>query len=116
MRLHEEALGIRRALGDRRGVAIVLNDLGALARRAGDLARAAGLHEEALGIRRALGDRWGIAFSLDCLAALERDPRRPARAAALYGESLRLFWALGNAGAAPLPGGAGRSSSATTAP
>ena len=98
--LHEEALAIRRALGDRRGVAIVLNDLGALARRAGDLARAAGLHEEALAIRRALGDRWGIAYSLDRLAALERDRGDLPRAAALYGESLRLFWALGNAGAA----------------
>ncbi|HWE64183.1 MAG TPA: tetratricopeptide repeat protein [Chloroflexota bacterium] len=52
--LHEEALALRRALGDRRGVAGSLGNLGTVAYRKGDFARATALYEEALALEREL--------------------------------------------------------------
>src|SRR5205823_7459753 len=61
--LYDAALESRRALGDRQGAAMLLNNLGFIAQAEGDYERALSLHEEALAVRRELGDKRGIALS-----------------------------------------------------
>jgi hypothetical protein len=85
----DEGLAIRRELGDERGIADSLNNLGVLAQYEGDHARAAALFEESLLIKRGLGDKQSIANSLHNLAtepALRGDrPSSPRLAAGLSG-------------------------------
>ena len=57
----EGALRLYRELGDRHGVAGVLQALGCVAREQSRYARATELHAESLGEFEALGDRWGMA-------------------------------------------------------
>ena len=65
---HRDALAQRRRLGDTRGIASSLNNLGVLALFADRQAGAArALFEEALDLRRSLGDDWGAAASEVCL-------------------------------------------------
>src|SRR5436190_443773 len=59
----EEGLSRFRDLGDRRGIAWVVNNLGNVAFGEGDYDTARARHEESLRIRRELGDRQGIALS-----------------------------------------------------
>jgi len=61
---YEEGLAMRRALGDRRGIASSLNNLGVAAQERGDLPRARLLYEEALALMRELGDRHAVASVL----------------------------------------------------
>ena len=63
----EAALALYRDLGDRRGVAGVLQALGSVAREQGRYARAVELHAESLGEFEALGDRRGAAGAHDSL-------------------------------------------------
>jgi tetratricopeptide (TPR) repeat protein len=88
--LHEEALALRRTLGDTRGIAGSLGNLGTVAYRQGDYRRAAALYEEALVRHRQLEDRWGIAADLNNLAMVAYQRGDYARAAALYEEGLSL--------------------------
>jgi non-specific serine/threonine protein kinase len=69
-RCYEEALGIERELGDRRGLASALNSLGVLALDEGDREQARRLLRESLGILRDLHDRHGMASRLEGLAGL----------------------------------------------
>lgn len=82
--LHQESLTIRRPLGDRRGAAISLINLGMVAYCQGDYAAAQALHQESLRIKRALGGE-GIAESLEGLAAVTGARGEAARAARLLG-------------------------------
>jgi tetratricopeptide (TPR) repeat protein len=71
--LLEEGLATRRQLGDRKGIAHTLNNLGILTRQQGDFASARALHDESLAIRRELGDRLGV-----CPLAEQPGPRGQA--------------------------------------
>ena len=94
--LHEDALVIERAIGDRRGLASSLSNLGIVAREQNDNATAKALYEESLALRRELGDQWGIGAALNNLGLVVlHDGDYPA-ARALYGECLEVFRALGN--------------------
>jgi len=95
---YEEALSIRRALGDRGGVGAVLSNLGLLAFEQGDYARALELHEESLAIDRELGDRWGVAVSLMHLGEIAATHGDAAKARAYDEESLAIFRELGDRG------------------
>ena len=64
---YEEALALRRSLGDDEGVAGTLNNLGLISAWLGEYERATSLHGESLGLRRALGDALGEAQSLSNL-------------------------------------------------
>jgi tetratricopeptide (TPR) repeat protein len=94
--LHEEALALRRALGETPGIVASLSNLGLVAFRQGDYRQAAALLEEALALRRPLGDTRGIALSLDNLGLVASKQGDYARAAALHEESLALARTLGN--------------------
>ena len=93
---YEEALAIRRALGDRGGVGAVLSNLGLLAFEQGDYASALDLHEQSLAIDRELGDRWGVAVSLMHLGEIAATHGDVARARAYDEESLAIFRELGD--------------------
>jgi hypothetical protein len=77
-------------LGDRRGAANTLNNLGMAALELGDLASARSRNEESLAIRRELMDRWGITNSLEGLAAVIAVSGNPRIAARLWGAAERL--------------------------
>ncbi len=89
--LHEEALALRRGLGDKRAIATSLNNLGIVAKEQGAYEEAITLHEEALALRRDLGDRWGIAASLNSLGVVAQEHGDHDRAAGWYEQSAALL-------------------------
>jgi predicted ATPase/class 3 adenylate cyclase len=93
---YEESLAMRRALGDRRGMASTLNNLGAAALEQGDPARARCLYEESLALVRELDDAEAIASVLGNLggAAAEMGDYDASRTLQL--ESLALRRRLGD--------------------
>ena len=64
----ETALRLYRALGDQNGIGRCINNLGYLARSAGDYAAAGSLFEESLRMARASGDTLSVVFPLVNLA------------------------------------------------
>ena len=94
--LHEEGLAIRRELGDRRGTAASLGNLGNVALNQGDYPAARALYEESLAILRELGDRYNSAGLLGNLGGVAfRQGDYPA-ARVLHEESLAIGRELGN--------------------
>jgi non-specific serine/threonine protein kinase len=94
--LYEQSLAIRRARGDRRGVANTLNSQGLLAWNQGDYASAHALCEESLAMWREIGDKRGMAGCLNNLANAAAMQGDRAAARAYYEEALRLNRELGN--------------------
>jgi tetratricopeptide (TPR) repeat protein len=94
--LHEEALALRREMGDTQGVAASLNNLGLVAGEQGEYERARTLYEESLALQRTLGHKQGIANALNNLGILATRLGDYARATELYEESLGLQRALGH--------------------
>jgi predicted ATPase len=93
--LHEESLAINRGLGDKRGIALSLNNLGLVAHDQGDYASARSLLEESLALRQEIGERPGIAQSLHNLGLVAHDQGDYASARSLYEESLVLRQEIG---------------------
>ena len=93
---YEESLAIRRELGDRRGIAALLGNLGNVTAAQGDFASARAILEETLAIMRELGDRWGIARSLANLGNVAHEQGDIASARTLYEESLASWRELGD--------------------
>jgi tetratricopeptide (TPR) repeat protein len=93
--LYEDALSMSRELGDQRGIAVALGNLGMVALEQGDHKAAIARHEEGLAIWHELGDRQGIARTLNALgnAAYSQGDRR---ARSLYEQSLAIHRELGN--------------------
>jgi predicted ATPase/class 3 adenylate cyclase len=87
----EQNLALFRALGDNRGIANTLSNLGAMIVERSNYAEAKPLLAESLQLRRALGDTWGIAAALNNLARALEGEGDYAQAEALYTESLELF-------------------------
>ncbi len=86
--LYEEALAIRRSLGDRRGIAALLGNLGSVALQQGDYPAARALYDEGLAIFRELGDRWAIAAALGNLGVAANGQNDYPASRALHEESL----------------------------
>jgi len=83
--------------GDARHISLALLNLGELARKRGDVARATECLEEALADVRARDMTWGIANILTLLGHLARGQQDYERAKVRYRESLVLYHRLGNA-------------------
>jgi predicted ATPase/class 3 adenylate cyclase len=83
---HHESLSIKRAMGDRAGVAISLNNLGNVSQTQADYASARILYNESLAIKRELGDRQGIIASLSNLGNVANAQGDYAAARALHEE------------------------------
>jgi predicted ATPase len=94
--LYEEALALKRELGDKGGIAVLLNNLGEVAYAQGDYGRATVLYEESLALRRELSDKGGIALSLRNLGNVAYEQGDYGRARALHEESLALCREIGN--------------------
>jgi hypothetical protein len=78
-------LALQRELGDRRGIAFSLRELGRVAAALGDYAAAEGRLRESLSILREIGDLSGTADSLDALASVAAATTRAERALRLAG-------------------------------
>jgi predicted ATPase/DNA-binding SARP family transcriptional activator/DNA-binding CsgD family transcriptional regulator len=87
---YEEGLALYRRLGDRRGVAALLNSLGSLSHITGNQAEAMDLTEKSLSIKQELGDESGVAISLNNLGAIVQTTGDLARAQTLFEESLQM--------------------------
>jgi tetratricopeptide (TPR) repeat protein len=87
----EQALTINRELGDQRGVAMSLTNLGNAAREQGNYAEARAFHEEALSIYRALGPRWSEAIALGNLGIDVCDQGDYPYATTCYEQALAIF-------------------------
>lgn len=103
--LYEQALNLRRGLGDRLGVAAALHGLGNVAVGENNLVGARAIFERNLAASRELGDPRMIAASLMNLGVVVQllfvsgrtpAPEGAARAHALYLESLDRYRALGD--------------------
>jgi len=88
--LHEEALAIKRELGDRMGIAISLNGLGSVAYAQGDLLCAEARFEECLAILKELGNRRLVATALSNLGSMANHRGDFATARARFEESLGI--------------------------
>jgi predicted ATPase/DNA-binding XRE family transcriptional regulator len=83
--------------GDTHQISLALLNLGELARKRGDVARATECLEEALADVRAIDMTWGIANILTLLGHLARQQQDYEHAKVRYRESLALYHRLGNA-------------------
>jgi non-specific serine/threonine protein kinase len=114
--LHEEALQIRKELGDPWQIAFSAGNLGLVVQAQGDTVLARQLIEQSVAIRRQLGDQRGTAGGLFMLARLIQGDGDLGRARVLYRESLEIVrgiddrWMLGHllAGLASLAVAKGR--------
>jgi predicted ATPase/DNA-binding CsgD family transcriptional regulator len=95
-RLQTESLTLARELGDRRGIAAALTELGMVARRRRDFARSIASIEEGLARYRELGDEAGIAEALLNLGATVGSQGDPTRAIPLLTDGQARFEALGD--------------------
>jgi predicted ATPase/DNA-binding CsgD family transcriptional regulator len=93
---HEQALELRRKLGDRRGMAASLHNLGITALHQLDLDRAEALCEEGRALWREVNDDRGVAISLNSSAILARNRGNHEQARVHYDESLAIFRKLGD--------------------
>jgi tetratricopeptide (TPR) repeat protein len=91
-----ESLTLFRELGDKRGMARSLNQLGAVALSQLDPDRATARLQESLSLFRELGDKSGIAESLDHLGRAARDQGDYAAACSRFQASLSLYRELGD--------------------
>ena len=91
----ETSLELRRQLGDRRGLVICLNNLGAAAGRHGDYERSRIYYEEALVLSRELGNPSYIATLLANLGDVAEVQGEHRRAHELFAESLALRRQMG---------------------
>ena len=97
-RFFEQALDIRRALGDRWGAAMSLNNLGKVATEyERDPAAARKYLEESLAILRELGDRQGFALVLSNLGETLHEQGEYEAARTLFEESLVIQREIGDA-------------------
>ena len=94
--LHEAGLTLRRALGDKKGIASSLGNLANIAYQQGDYAQSRLLDEEGVAINRELGDKWAIARSLGNLGTAAFYEGDTVRAQTLFEESLALQRELGD--------------------
>ncbi len=94
--LYEEALSILRRLGDQRSAAVVLGNLGNLARHQGQPEQAQQLLEEALTLHRQMENWRGLAFSLLNLGGLAAEQGQFEQAHRFLDEALAIFQSLGS--------------------
>ncbi len=88
---YEQALAIRREVGDRAGEATALTNLGDAFDGLGDPQRALELYEQALAIRREVGDRAGEAATLTKLSNQLAEAGRRDQALAPIEEAVTIF-------------------------
>jgi len=96
MEHYRVAIEIRRRLGNRFGVASVLNNLALCSQARGELNEAEALFTESLSLYREIDDRWSAGSSLGNLASLALTRGDAQRARDLYEDSLDIRRELGD--------------------
>jgi tetratricopeptide (TPR) repeat protein len=94
LELYEQALPLRRAIGDRAGEAATLNNIGSVHHDLGDKTRALEFYEQALPLRCAVGDLAGEAFTLFNIAMVHDAAGNTAKAVALLERVVALDEAI----------------------
>lgn len=94
---YELALRSKEARSDLRGMAGVLNNIGIIRIKQGDVEGALTLHERCLSIHRSLGDSSRVAATLNRIGVALREADRLTEALERHGESLRIYERLGHA-------------------
>ncbi len=94
--LYEQSLAICKDVGDRPGVAVLLNNLGVVIRHQGDYAGARAMTEQSLAVFREVGDRWSMGQLLNNLGCVAADMGDYGTARQLLGESLEIRRQLGD--------------------
>ena len=94
--LYEQALPIRREVGERAGEATTLNNMGEVYRITGQPQKALTLYEQALPITREVRDRAREATILNNLAVVYADTGQPQKALTLYQQALSIHREVGN--------------------
>ena len=92
----EQAIALRRTLGDDLALGASIKNLGNVYLDRTDFDRATALYEESLEIRRRIGDRRGVAETLNNLGVIADRHDDWDRAAGLYEQSLELFKVFGD--------------------
>jgi adenylate cyclase len=94
--LYEESMAIRHILGDRPGVAVLLNNQGIIARHQHQFADAHALNAESILLFRELGDRWSVGQLLNNQACVAADQGNFDEARKLIAESLLIRRQIGD--------------------
>lgn len=93
---HDNALGLFRQLGDKRGIARSIHGLGLVAQYTGDRQQAGERYERSLALFREVGDEHGVADVLADQGVMAREQNDPQRAMERLEESLAIFQRLGD--------------------
>ena len=96
MKYYNESLPLGRAVGDKRGEATTLNNIGVVYSNLGEKQQALKVFNESLPLFRAIGDPRGEAVSLNNIGNLHRDLGENEMALKFYYESLPLSRAAGD--------------------
>ena len=91
-----EALPLRRIVGDRRGEAQTLNNIGLVYQSLGETQKALENYNEALPIRRAVGDRSGEAITLNNIGGVYQSRGEMQKALEKFNEALPILQAIGD--------------------
>lgn len=94
--LYEQGIALRNTIGDRLGVAEMLNGLGRTYLELGDVGRAVALCSESVSIRQAIGDRPGLAHACCFLGRAYCRQNRLEDANILFEQSLSLSREMDN--------------------
>ena len=94
----EEAILLLRAVGNRRGEAATLNNIGGVYDALGEKQKALDYYNQALPIRRAVGDRRGEAITLNNIGSVYSDLGEKQKALDYYNQALPVFRAVGDRG------------------
>jgi tetratricopeptide (TPR) repeat protein len=96
LRNYQESLAIKRRLGDKRGMAVSLNNIAQIQERLGNSESALKSYQEALQLRREIGDKKGVGDTLIDLGGFYQDRGEHDHALSLFKESLQIQRELGN--------------------
>jgi serine/threonine protein kinase/tetratricopeptide (TPR) repeat protein len=93
---YQESMAIKRQIGDKRGIAVSLNESAQAQVMLGRNAEALASYKEALQIRREIGDKRGIGDTLNDLANFYQERAQVDDALKLYKEALQINRDLGD--------------------
>ncbi len=94
----QESLAIRRRIGQKRGMAVSLNEIAKVNAQMGDAKSALASYTEALDIRREIGDKRGVGGTLLDLGNLYDDKGDHDKALDYYKQSLQIEREIGDEG------------------
>src|SRR5262245_5390019 len=93
---YNEALLIKRSVGDRTGEALTISNIGFVYLSLGEMQKALEKFDEALPISRAVSDRWGEAIMLNNIGMVYRSLGGMQKALEKYNEALLIMRAIGD--------------------